>query len=317
MVKFIPVRYSNKEYPPDIKPKIQEITANFFNFFKHKKALQKTELPYLSLHTDPGYRGKKGMFLSSELLNEFPVISENVFNFGSLCVSKLWFNEKWSKEFSGFLVRLTEGIERQRIKVIEVHPPIDAYCNSLETFLKIYEAFEVEVLKEFPSAIINIENRCNPYPKRKSGKFLLSTNKDIVKLSNLISESDLKLNLVVDIPQLLSEHQLLSGHHGNILLSEREIKEALAPIREIRDHISSTHIWGYDITEQRGAHKADFNTYLNNNKELKDCFLQEIRQLFDDGKKRYFVPEVNETAKVQSIVSDLREAGIQFVEPDN
>ena len=124
MVKFIPVRYSNKDYPPDIKPKIQETTANFFNFFKHKKILQKTELPYLSLHTDPGYRGKKDIFLSSELLNEFPIISKNVFDFGSRCVSKLWFNEKWSKEFSGFLVRLTEGIERQRIKVIEVHPPI-------------------------------------------------------------------------------------------------------------------------------------------------------------------------------------------------
>ena len=146
MVKFIPVRYAHTKYPDDIKPKIQETTANFFNFFKHKKSLQKTALPYLSLHTDPGYRGKKDMFLSSEMLNQFPVISKNVFDFGSSCVSKLWFNEKWSKEFSGFLVGLTEGIERQRIKVIEVHPPIDAYCDSLETFLKIYAAFEEEAL---------------------------------------------------------------------------------------------------------------------------------------------------------------------------
>ena len=88
MVKFIPVRYSSKEYPPDIKPKVQEITANFFNFLKHKETVQKTGIPYLSLHTDPGYRGNKDMFLSSELLKEFPVISENVFNFGSRCVSK-------------------------------------------------------------------------------------------------------------------------------------------------------------------------------------------------------------------------------------
>ena len=184
MVKFIPVRYSSKEYPPDIKPKVQEITANFFNFLKHKETVQKTGIPYLSLHTDPGYRGNKDMFLSSELLKEFPVISENVFNFGSRCVSKLWYSEKWSKEFSGFLVRLTGGIERQRIKVIEVHPPFDNYCDSLETFISKYAAFEVEALKEFPSAIINIENRCNPDPKRKGGKFLLSTSQDIIKLSN-------------------------------------------------------------------------------------------------------------------------------------
>lgn len=311
MVKFIPVRYSDKKYPPDIIPKIQEIPANFFNFFKHKKTLQKTELPYLSLHTDPGYRGKKDMFLSSELLNEFPVISKNVFNFGSRCVSKLWFNEKWSKEFSGFLVKLTEGIERQRIKVIEVHPPIDTYCDSLETFLEIYTVFEEKVLKEFPSAIINIENRCNPAPERKGGKFILSKNNDITKLSNLISKSDLKLKIVIDIPQLFSEH------HENKLLSEKQIKDVLAPIRDIREFISSTHIWGYNINKEKGGqHDADFNTYFNNDPKLKDCFLQEICKLFDDGKARYFVPEANKTIQVQSIVSDLRNAGIVFVEPE-
>lgn len=311
MVKFIPVRYARTKYPDDIKPKIQETTANFFNFFKHKKSLQKTALPYLSLHTDPSYRGKKDMFLSSEVLNQFPVISKNVFDFGSSCVSKLWFNEKWGKEFSGFLVELTEGIERQRIKVIEVHPPIDAYCDSLETFLKIYATFEEEALKEFPSAIINIENRCNPNPKRKGGKFLLSRNNDIIKLSNLISKSDLKLKLVIDIPQLLSEHC------GNNLLSQKQIKNVLAPIREIRESISSTHIWGYNIKkEEGGQHGADFNTYFNNDEMLKDCFLQEICKLFDDGKKRYFVPEVGSSNAVQSIVNDLRNAGVVFVEPD-
>jgi len=311
MVKFIPIRYAHTKYPDDIKPKIQETTANFFNFLKHKKTLQKTALPYLSLHTDPGYRGKKDMFLSPEVLNEFPVISKNVFDFGSRCVSKLWFNEKWSKEFSCFLVGLTEGIERQRIKVIEIHPPIDSYCDSLETFLKIYEAFEEEALKKFPLAIINVENRCNPDPMRKGGKFLLSRNNDIIKLSNLISKSDLKLKLVVDIPQLLSEH------HGNILLSEKQIKDVLAPIKDIRELISSTHIWGYNINKETGGqHDADFNTYFNNDLKLKDCFLQEICQLFDDDKNRYFVPEVGSTTAVQSIVNDLRNAGIQFVEPE-
>jgi len=312
MVKFIPVKYSTKSYPPDIIPKIQETTANFFNFFKHKKTLQETALPYLSLHTDPGYRWKKDVFLSSELPNEFPVISENVFSFGSHCVSKLWFNdEKWGKEFAGFLVRLTEEIEHSRIKVIEIHPPFDTSCGSLETFLEIYAAFEEKVAKEFPSTIINIENRCNPNPKRKGGKFLLSTNNDIIKLSNLISKSDLKLKLVVDIPQLLSEH------YGNISLSEEMIKKVLTPIRDVRDYVSSTHIWGYNINKEKGGqHGADFNTYFNNDEKLKDCFLQEIYKLFDDGKKRYFVPEVGSTTAVQSIVNDLRNAGIEFVEPD-
>jgi len=315
MVRFIPVRYAHTKYPDDIKPTIQETTANFFNFFKHKESLQKTKL-HLSLHTDPGYRGKKDMFLSSEVLNQFPVISKNVFDFGSSCVSKLWFDEKWSKEFSYFLVKLTEGIERKRVKVIEVHPPIDAYCDSLKTFCKRYVPFEEEVLKNFPSAIINIENRCNPDPKRKGGKFLLSNNDDIIKLLDLIAEYKLKLKLVVDIPQLLSEHQLLSGNPGNPLLSEAEIKEVLPPIRDKRDYISGTHIWGYNINKKRGAHDADFDTYFNNDKKLKDCFLKEIIKLFDDGKARYFVPEVNKNIQVQSIVKDLIDAGIEFVEPE-
>jgi len=252
------------------------------------------------------------MFLSSELPNEFPVISKNVSNFGSQCVSKLWFNDKkWGKEFAGFLVKLTEGIEHSRIKVIEVHPPFDISCGSLETFLEIYAPFEEDVSKEFPSAIINIENRCNPDPKRKGGKFLLSTNKDIIRLSNLISKSDLKLKLVIDIPQLFSEH------FGNKLLSEKEIKDVLTPMRDIRDSISSTHIWGYNINKETGGqHSADFNTYFNNDQKLKKSFLQDICKLFDDGKKRYFVPEVGSTTAVQSIVNDLRNAGIEFVEPD-
>jgi len=36
--------------------------------------------------------------------------------------------------------------------------------------------------------------------------------------------------------------------------------------------------------------------------------------LFNDGKARYFVSEVNKTTYVQSIVNDLRKYGIEFVE---
>lgn len=314
MVKFYPVRYGEKEYPPDIEPKIQEIPANFF-----RQTLEETELRYLSLHTEPGRRWKKDMILSSELLHEFPVIRNNMFDLGEYCVSQLWLNEEWSKEFSCFLVRLAEGIDRQRIKVIEIHPPFDTYCDSLKTFLETYAVFEEEALKEFPSAIINIENRCNPAPKSKGGNFILSTNKDIIELSELIPKFKLKLQLVVDIPQLFT------AHYKSKLLSEVMIREALAPLKDIMDSVSSTHIWGSGPPRSRGKsdtkiigapHSGDFNTYFNNDEKVKYCFLQEIYKLFDDGKARYFVPEVNKTIYVQSIVSDLRNAGIEFVEPE-
>ncbi len=304
MVKFIPVRYSKINYPPYVKSAIEEIPTNFF-----RENLEKTELHYLSLHTDPGRRWERDKILSSGLLKEFPAIRDNMFVFGEYyCVSKLWFSKEWSKEFSGFLARLAGGIERQRIKVIEVHPPFDAYCDSLDAFIERYAAFEEAALKEFPSAIINIENRYNSAHKRRFGKFLLSTKEDIIELANLIAKSHLKLRLVLDIPQLFSEY------YGNELLSEKKIEEALNPVRDIRECISGTHIWGYDIDKKK-PHGADFDTYFKNDDKLKHCFLQEVCKLFDDGKARYFVPEVDTKAKLQSIVDDLRRFDIEFVEP--
>lgn len=330
MVKFIPVRYSDKDYPSNtnIHPKVQEITANFFNFFKHRKELQKNlqkkSFPdLLSLHTDPRYNGRKNIFIGSELPNEFPNISNRASKSAERCMSDLWYDKNWSKEFAYFILKFTEGIEWQKIKVIEIHPPIKTYCDRLDKFIEIYKYFEESILKEFPSTIINIENRCNNRHKAKGGLFLLSNTDDIKKLCDLISKHKSKLKIVIDIPQLLSEHQRLSGRLNNPLLSKKEIEEVLSSIRDIAEHISGAHIWGYDINQKRGAHSADFDTYFGNNPELKKCFINEICNLFDDDKKRYFVPEVNDSSKIGSIVTDLIKESkigeknrIEFVDPD-
>lgn len=311
MVKFIPVKCSSKNYPLDIKPEIQEISSPFGT----EKLKIDRNIRYLSLHTDPGFPWKRDKILSSKLLQEFPTIKSNFTNYN---ISKLWINEAWSKEFSGFLTKLTEGIERQTIKVIEIHPPFDSYCNSLESFLDIYAEFEKEVLKEFPSTIINIENRSTPDKTRKPGKFLISTSDDIIKLSDLILKKNLRLQLVIDIPHLFT------AYYKDTLLSEMMIRKALAPLKDIMGIVSSTHIWGFgpqyipegsEIKIIGKPHSGDFNTYFDND-QVKACFLQEIKNLFNDGKKRYFVPEVNNTNNVQSIVNDLRNAGVEFVEPD-
>lgn len=330
MVKFIPVRYSDKDYPPNtnIHPKVQEVTANFFNFLKHKselqKKLQKKLSPdLLSLHTDPRYNGRKNIFIGSELPDEFPNISNRVSNSPEHCMSDLWYDKNWSIEFARFIVKFTEGIERRKIKVIEIHSPIKTYCDRLDKFIEIYKAFEEVIVKEFPTTIINIENRCNNRHKAKGGLFLLSNTDDIKKLCDLISRHKSKLKIVIDIPQLLSEHQRLSGRLNNPLLSKKEIEKVLSSIRNIAGLISGTHIWGYDINQKRGAHKADFDTYFGNNPELKKCFINEICNLFDDDQKRYFVPEVDDSSKIGSIVTDLIEESkidkkprIQFVDPD-
>ena len=316
MVKFIPVQCQDHKYPLYFKPKpkIQERTSNFF-----RTNIKKQTLRYLSLHTDPPkvWSGKqRDKILSSQFLKEFPSILDNMIDSGNSCVSKLWCDDKkWSKDFSSFLLRLTEGIEPERIKIIEIHPPFDKYCNSLKTFIERYKTFEEETLKNFPSSCICIENRYTHPRKKKFGKFILSTNTEIIQLTELISKSHLKLKLVVDIPQLFSQHE---ENENKLILEEGMIEKILTPMRDIRDFIISTHIWGKTID---GIHNADLNTYFRNNQRVKECFLQEICKLFDDGKARYFLPEVlshndemSVEESIESIVKDLRKVGIEFVE---
>jgi len=117
----------------------------------------------------------------------------------------------------------------------------------------------------------------------------------------------------------------IDSHNKEELLSEDMIRNALAPLKDIMSFVSCTHIWGSGPPRIRKGskiktigepHSGDFNTYFDNQK-VKAFFLEEIKNLFNDGKERYFVPEVNKSIYVQSIVKDLRNsAGVDFVELD-
>jgi len=323
MVKFVPVQCQDYKYPSYIPSKIQERTANFF-----PKPIEKIELDYVSLHTDHPkfWNGKpREKILSSELyFKQFPSIFNNICDEGTYCFSKLWCDDKgWSKDFSKYLVRFTEGIDPQKIKIIEIHPPFKKYCDSLETFIERYKPFEEEVLKKFPSIKICIENRYNNHNTKKISDFILSTTKDIIDLTELISnpKNHLKLTIVVDIPQLFSEH-----NNDKVISEERVIKEVLTDLKRIRNFITCMHIWGRAKTVRKGrtfkgVHNADLNTYFEKNEKIKNCFLEGIYDLFDDGIPRYFLPELysgndemSAEESIKSIVNDLRNVGIEFVE---
>jgi len=318
MVKFIPVRYASYNYPHGISPQIQEITCNLGT----DKLERTTCLDFLSLHTDPSivwtkvwnkYPQKKEKMRRSVILREIPTIyknfEKNMIDSKEDCVSILWPSEQWSKEFASFLVRLTENkrVKRDRIKIIEIHSPFHKNCEDLKTFVQRYSVFENVILKSFPSADIVIENQFTHEGKKGFGRFILSNKNDIIELSELILSHELKLRIVIDIPQLLSTY------YGNRLLLKSEIENFLSDLVEYRHLIRSTHIWGYDINKKKGAHSADFDTWFGNDQDLKQCFIQEICNLFDDDKKRYFVPEVNNSLYIESIVNDLRSAGIEFL----
>ena len=309
MAKFIPIRYEKKEYPTGINPRIQETPANF-----NSTSLENTDLPYFSLHTDPAYgHGKKPQ---TDMLDDFATISNNfaiISNSKGIVehwVPKLWYNKKWSEEFAGFIVKLVGGIDKSRIKIIEIHPPFNDYCGDLETFIDRYKIFEEKILKTFPDVSIHIENRSNKGTRYKKGKFLLSTNCQIKKLSKLISASDVKLKMVLDFPQLLTEHQFFAKNGPSIPKDMIEkIKEILEPVKDCKDFIDGMHIWG-----KPPPHHGTLDTLFNNNEEVKNYFLKEVRDLFDDGKERYFIPEVrSKSDDLKAIVNDFKKSGFEFI----
>ena len=124
-------------------------------------------------------------------------------------------------------------------------------------------------------------------------------------------KNDLRLTLVVDIPQLFSEH-----NDDKVISEEEVIKKVLTDLKSIRNFITYTHIWG---RANKGVHNADLNTYFEKNEKIKNCFLEGIHDLFDDGRPRYFLPEIysgNDEMSgkecIKSIVKDLKSVGIKF-----
>ena len=84
---------------------------------------------------------------------------------------------------------------------------------------------------------------------------------------------------------------------------------------DFRDLIRGIHLWGKksNINGRFTSHVGNLDTYFQN-KELKEVFLKEIFNLLNDGKSRYFVPEVNSSEEnLQSIVKDMIDVGYKFI----
>ena len=99
-------------------------------------------------------------------------------------------------------------------------------------------------------------------------------------------------------------------------IAEKDIKPILDPLSTSVYYIKGIHIWGKKRSEKGRwvAHQGNLNTYFDNNAILKKRFMTEVRKLFKDNVKRYFVPEVNSSDDdLKSIVMDFKEEGFQFV----
>ena len=159
-----------------------------------------------------------------------------------------------------------------------------------------------------PNVDILLENRGGS--QYKGGKFLIANNIDIIRLSETIEINNLRLRLVLDVPQLFSSHL------RSMEIAEEDIANILQPLTVCRKYIKGLHIWGKrkNLAGKWSAHRGDLNSFFDNNVQTKNHFMSQLRELFNDDIKRYFVPEVNSNdIDLESIIDDFRNIGFKFI----
>lgn len=288
---LIPVQYGRRAYPDGITPRIQEVAGHF------DVSAIRPVMPY-SLHTEYCYAARKFV---SPIIKQFPTLCAAQKN----GIPQLWFNKQWSLEFSDFIVNLVG--DNQPPRIIEIHPPFDDYCPTIEDFAETYSVFEKRISEKFPGVIICIEHRFGT--TYKGGKFLISGIGDILKLAAVTDRKNLELKIVLDFVQIFTRH------FGARPKRPQDIDQIFTLLKGCTDRISSIHIWGKKrIRGRLVAHQGDLNDYFENDNILKQHFLTGARQLLADDQPRFFIPEVNsKNEDLISIVRDFQKAGFVFV----
>ena len=178
MAKFIPVSYGGKEYPAGIICSITEVAGHMD---KKLQSGYQDDIP--CIQSIPPCKRK----LDSPMLQHFPILKEANKN----GIPQLWKNEAWALDFFEFIRALIGDAAPP--EVIEIHPPFDDYCRSIDRFLDIYETFEKRVLEGCPSTTICIENRAGT--KYSGGKFLVSKFDSIAQLCEAVQCREFELRL--------------------------------------------------------------------------------------------------------------------------
>ena len=244
-----------------------------------------------SLHTEYSYGKRK---FEAPLLTAFPILR----GANKDGVPQLWKSDEWAEEFADFIIGLTQ--DHNSPEIIEIHPPFNDYC-SLEEFSSRYLIFEQKIHTTYPAATIVIENRSGAV--YHGGKFLIGKAKEIAALCEIIRHRDLKLGVVLDFPQLLTAEGI-----DTLKFKAEKLQAAIDSLIPYRDLIKGIHIWGKkkSATGRWVAHAGNLDTYFGDNQEAKKLFISGIKQICNDGVRRFLVPEVNSgTTDLDAIMSDL------------
>ncbi len=288
-MKLIPIIYHRLPYPTHIQASIVEV-AGHFDVESLPSTIQNNSF---SLHTEysAGHRN-----LNSELISKFQSITSSQSD-AKTAKPKLWVSKEWAQEFAQFLIELLNG---KQPHIIEIHPP-NSRRNGFDTFSEYYNVFYNELRDSGIISKILIENR---------NGFSLSGVKDFQKLSDLIDTEQIDLKLILDFPQLLN----FEGARNDI----DKLNVVMEAIEGFKHNVDAFHLWGQVGSN---AHMGDLDDYFNRNTEMKEIFLNHLKELFVGSEKEiYFIPEVNfgissEKTKedcLSNIVDDLESVGFSF-----
>jgi len=290
---LIPIEYGRRKYPEGINPVIKEIACHF-----DVKGISTGGYAY-SLHTEYSYGRRE---FCSKFVKDLLVVKSSVKD----GVPQLWASNDWAKEFAEFIKIITSG--NNDPKIIEIHPPFNDYCDTIDVFLDCYQLFEREIIRRFPGVHILLENRCGS--AYRGGRFLISKTTDLVELIGKVKERGLRLRITLDSPQLIS------AYGGVEKINQAKLEKIFSPLLGYEHYIEGLHLWGKKKSEagRTVSHIGTLDT-LFADKTLKAKFLSIMKDLFADGVPRYFVPEVNSgDLDLKMIVEDLINSGFSFVE---
>lgn len=286
---LIPVQYGRMRYPTPIYPHLVEVPGHF----------DKDEIPSglrrYSLHTEYSAGARKW---SGNLIGRFPTLARSQTD----GIPRLWTSQTWAKEFAEFVTALVA--DNPVPEFCEIHPPFRKDCTDMDRFVnRVYE-FQSALPERFSNMKIGVENR---HGTRLSSRFLVSAADDVLRLGRSIEKTGSGLMMILDIPQLLHGEGLDPGR-----ASASVIAGVLDSLEPIVDKIAGIHLWAR--SRRGGTHVANLDEYFGKRMEVKDTFFRTLARLLDDGRPRYFVPEVNygKLDAIEPMVRDLQAVGFEF-----
>lgn len=330
LVPIVPIRgRGNLNYPPSlgIHPRIIEISLPKYPVNGRSSSKKLRDLFY-SGHTD--YMCEN-LWLNDQWPEEY---ANKIGNF----LTK-----------NGFK---SENGHAPKLKIVEIHPPLKGNLDDYSKFLEYVKVFE-GVLRKYVSYEFEIllENRNEEQGRENINEeegdvSLVATSEDFVKLDRVIKEnknagSFIDLGFIIDFPQLFESEGLTFRHDPDSSHNKKwfgidsktyyeKIEKIFSNLYEVRSNIKEIHLWGKcaKAKASQQPHSGGLNSYFagspcddrhrNDISEeklsMKNDFLDRLYNLLDDGRKRYFLPELTfgDKKDLVSIVKDLQDKKFIF-----